>query len=173
MTTHDIWTAEITAQATQRYNDGASILTIARELQALCGYEITKNMVSGKIKRLRRAGVEFTRAALSPIVTKNGKYRRHKPRRPKSPMQQQRIDNLLAAEAFAAVLEPLPDPVMLLVSLLDLTEHSCRWIVGTGRDAKYCGCQTARGSYCAAHYERAWRRAPELKPRQDNSQFVR
>lgn len=39
------------------------------------------------------------------------------------------------------------------VGLLDLTEHTCRWPVGTETGSKqlFCGCHTGDSSYCEVH----------------------
>jgi len=49
------------------------------------------------------------------------------------------------------VWKPLPDAAP--IGLMELAGSSCRWPVEGG----YCGCAVQRGSYCAAHGQRAYR----------------
>ncbi len=171
MTTHDIWTAEATAQATQRYNDGASILMIARELQELVGVPFTKNMVSGKIKRLRRLGV-IERAPVTPIVYKTGEYKRHKPRkRPRTKRAALRAQRYIEIDPPTTIAWEAVEG-SLHVSLYALQRGQCAYPLA---DGTYCGCGTRASncSWCDAHWARIWRPAPDQRPRRDSSQFVR
>lgn len=55
----------------------------------------------------------------------------------------------LKANKHKIDLAPPPDPTDQGLSIMDLTEDTCRWMVGKHR---YCGCQIMPGSpYCEAH----------------------
>lgn len=50
-----------------------------------------------------------------------------------------------------------PEPMAENITLLELTDHTCRWPVeGTGADCRFCGHMPVPGSsYCAHHWERS------------------
>jgi hypothetical protein len=52
-------------------------------------------------------------------------------------------------------------PVPLMISLLDLTDQMCRWVVTDDRPFLYCAHETEPGTaYCSHHYNRIFAGRP-------------
>lgn len=131
---YGLWTAERAEHLRKRFNEGAGASLIAVEL----GTGFTRNMVAGKIWRLRLKRepgmkcVQAPRAQLAP----------HRPTRPH--VHQPPVHIELPAENSA-------NPV----ALADLRRCHCRWPLPTGL---YCGDAVRIGtSWCHRHYGMVFR----------------
>ena len=112
---------------------------------------ITKNAVVGKVNRLRAKGV-FMRMRQPPTPKPERAPRPPRPPKPKKP----RPEKVVRLTPPALVCVPVPDPVVdktsRFVTLLELTQQSCRYIVSKDtEETLYCGAPRTRKSYCTAH----------------------
>jgi GcrA cell cycle regulator len=145
--------------------DWASGATARQIAQKLGGFEHLadrgKNAVIGKLHRLGLARSSETNAQRLGRIDK--RRRAHRAAAAASAARVKPIAPPVVATLPTIDTPRLPAPdVALVASVMDLKDNHCRWPVGTG----FCGCQQTRGSYCAAHNDRAWAK------RRDGSQPV-
>jgi GcrA cell cycle regulator len=149
------WTAERIELLKSLFASGFSSRQIALEIG------VSRNAVIGKISRLKLNIGDGTRLARKgdPRVRRPG---------------QQSIMKALRAEAHSAV-EGMPIPTGHRCSLLDLTEHTCRWPISNATDVEFwfCGNEPVEGlPYCAGHARIAYRSAPDRNAPISRTQFT-
>ena len=152
------WNDERVETLTRLWAEGLSASRIATELGG-----ITRNAVIGKVHRLGLSGRAKSPAAATP-----------RPRKTRGHQQMIRVarpvarGNTALATAFDYEIETDPEVVDNVVpmgqrrSLLELTEHSCRWPIGDPGDADFffCGGPTTTSlPYCAHHCRVAYQPA--------------
>lgn len=143
-----LWTEEERATVVKQWERGLSAELIASELSRSSGRQFTRNMVIGKVNRLRQGGLIGARD--ETIQRKQYGRRVAKPRP---------ICRAVAAPKAEPVHIPRADP--LHIRMEALTKHSCTWSFGEPRDEdfNYCGLQVERGSFCAEHAALVYREA--------------
>ena len=164
MTTQDMngsggklpWTEERVERLKKLWNDGLSASQIAAELAG----GVTRNAVIGKVHRLGLSG----RATTSRVTTS-------RPRRQRQPSHPGRTPALPTAGATALkpqaftrptpAPEPEPEPLRLVdmpeggrITILMLSDKTCRWPIGDPGTEEFCFCGHAPKSgmpYCDYH----------------------
>jgi GcrA cell cycle regulator len=141
------WTDERVELLKKLWADGLSASQIAAQLGG-----VTRNAVIGKVHRLGLSGRAKSPSSMVPRVRKP---------RPASLRPRLRYNgNTALAPSMAPELDPDYDPLANVVpmgprvSILELTEATCRWPIGDpGTEAFcYCGSQTkAEMPYCPYH----------------------
>jgi GcrA cell cycle regulator len=149
------WTAERIELLKSLHASGCSSREIALEIG------VSRNAVIGKISRLKLNTGNARRLAgkSDPKVRRPG---------------QQSIMKALRAEAHSAA-EGLPIPDGHRCSLLELTEHTCRWPISNATDVEFwfCGNEPVEGlPYCAGHARIAYRSAPDRNAPISRTQFT-
>lgn len=142
------WSAEDVATLRKLWGGKISASGIA----ALLGRN--KNAVIGKAHRLklppRRASPAprgTIRRQIARAITKAAR-KASLPKPPTKPTEVRKVET------------PLPEPVSLRVSMMDLTDSQCRFIAEEPREATFCGHQVKDGSsYCPHHHARVWVKA--------------
>ena len=166
------WTDERVAILTKMWAEGNSASQIAKELGG-----VTRNAVIGKVHRLGLSNRTTTSTSTKSEVKtkstpKNGPKSKQKARKPEitepksdsvtslrrqiipagQPLPPQPSANEISPEALARVSEIEKKAKKL--SLLELTEKTCKWPVGdpATEDFWFCGLATQSGKpYCEAH----------------------
>ena len=165
------WTDERVETLKKMWSEGQSASQIAKELGG-----VTRNAVIGKVHRLglsNRAGAapakpakEKEKPAAEPQATaaaKEAPATQAAPERPATPALRQIIPagqplppqpsaNEISPEALASVREV--EKKSKKISLMELTERTCKWPVGDPAtdDFWFCGLPTQAGKpYCEAH----------------------
>jgi GcrA cell cycle regulator len=153
------WTDERVEVLKKLWSEGLSASQIAKELGG-----VTRNAVIGKVHRLGLSGRATPSRPPSRIV------RTPRPRPSLRPALR-----LAGAAAPPPPLPPIPvDPQPMpngeFATVLDLSEHICKWPIGDPGDPRFqfCGRKTKSGApYCEAHARMAYnppkkrRRSPE------------
>lgn len=156
------WTDERVELLKKLWSDGLSASQIAARMG-----DVTRNAVIGKVHRLGLSG--RARPARSP------RPRVSKPRMPQhpSPSPGFNVRGNVALKPTPKVEpepeaepEPAPAPIQAVdlpsgerVTILNLTEKTCKWPIGdpTDADFHFCGRQSMTGlPYCKAHAEVAY-----------------
>ena len=106
----------------------------------------SKNAIIGKARRL---GLTKLQPGTHRTKFAPGKGMIRPPRA--QPLRAKLAQTLPEPVPYIAPPPPAAD-VARVLSVLGLEAHHCRWPVQAG----FCGCQKTRGSYCAAHNDRAW-----------------
>jgi GcrA cell cycle regulator len=154
------WNAERIALLRQRWAEGLSASSIAKEL----GPQISRSAVLGKVHRLKLVQPAFKRR--HPEKEKASPRRRGAPRKPR-----RRAGSGLLAAFDALRLAGRPADLESThqhaakafgptCTLLDLTNTTCRWPVGDPGQAGFAFCGAAvfhRYPYCLAHCLIAYR----------------
>lgn len=166
------WTDERVETLKRMWNDGQSASQIAKQLGG-----VTRNAVIGKVHRLglsNRAGggtvkpgsdpeeVEEVRAAPPPPEPAAPEPKDTAPQAPipmrrpivpaGQPLPPQPSANEISPEALATVREV--EKTAKRISLMELTERTCKWPIGDPAtdDFWFCGLAVAQGKpYCEAH----------------------
>jgi len=133
------WTEEHETTVVKHWEQGLSAAKIASELSRILGTAVTRNMVMGKVDRLRKNGLLGPREETSQTLKLLGVIRNPRPPRPKK--------------------QGLPAPDPLHIPMEALTKYSCTWAFGDPRDEdfNYCGLPVERRSFCAQHAARAYK----------------
>ncbi len=154
------WTDERVEVLKRLWSEGLSASQIAKELGG-----VTRNAVIGKVHRLGLSGRATPSRPPSRII---------RTARPRTPILRPALR--LAGAALPPVpappisIDPEPMPNGEFATVLDLSEHICKWPIGDPGDVKFqfCGRKTKTGApYCEAHARMAYnppkkrRRAPE------------
>ena len=111
----------------------------------------TRNAISGKCFRLglrKRTEREWFQTARKGVP--RGQYRSKKPKRPKEVTKVEKL-NLPPRPKIPPI---IADPVV-VVPLMKLEDHGCRWPIGDPKDANfgYCGYTKEPGkAYCLFHH---------------------
>jgi GcrA cell cycle regulator len=125
--TKQTWTDERITMLKQMWGAGKTAAEIATHI----GGAITRNAVIGKAHRLGLSG------RISPITTKKIEKTHHVP-----------------PTAAAMIVEPVYEKSASSVSMLQLTEKTCRWPLGDPKKAgfHFCGARPVPGvPYCGHH----------------------
>jgi GcrA cell cycle regulator len=127
-----LWTEEHETTIVKHWESGLSATKIASELSRILGASVTRNMIMGKVDRLRKDGLVGAREETNQIKL---------PRAIKSPRTPR------AKRPELPKLDPLHIPMEAL------TKFSCTWTFGDPRDEdfNYCGLSVERGSFCEQH----------------------
>jgi GcrA cell cycle regulator len=183
------WSATRIAHLCERWAQGASASTIAKEL----GPDVSRCAVLGKIHRLKLKQPEFKRHH-----ARKERVRKRAPRRTASKRADVRAPSRLMAAFQALGLDSVfgaPDTRAIHqhagrafgppCGLLDLGDATCRWPVGEPGEADFAFCGAApfaRYPYCIGHCliayrpdgaERAAGAAPRAKPARPDRGFER
>lgn len=139
------WSAEEIATLRKLWGGKISASGIA----ALLGRN--KNAVIGKAHRLNLPPRRVSPAPRGTIrrqiarVVKKAARKESLPKPPTDPRKVRKVET------------PLPEPVSLRVSLMDLTDSQCRFIADEPNNATFCGHRVKEGSsYCPHHHARVW-----------------
>lgn len=148
------WTDERVELLKKLWTEGLSASQIAAQLGG-----VTRNAVIGKVHRLGLSG----RMKSSSSVSRVAKPRLRAPARP-SVQPTSFGATALKAEAVTerglvqflepAVVMPFPAPKGENVTLMQLSENTCRWPLGdpSTSEFRFCGCEKNGGSsYCQYH----------------------
>ena len=144
------WTDERVATLSKLWADGLSASQIAAELGG-----VTRNAVIGKVHRLGLSG----RAKPANSSAKRAKRPRSYTPKPRS--NGRSVPSLRAVDGSSArsAVEDLVEPESLKLSLVELTETTCKWPHGDPTEAgfHFCGCKVKEGSpYCEYHSKLAF-----------------
>jgi GcrA cell cycle regulator len=152
------WTDERTARLTELWTEGLSCSQIAREL----GGDITRNAVIGKVTRLnlprrRDPAHKATRStrARRPRVgacTMSVAVRLGNAKKAGVQSLDEALSHIKARPIPGAAWDALPDTTP--ISLLMLSDETCRWPIGDPLLAGFgfCGCPVEAGRvYCPTH----------------------
>jgi len=147
------WTDDRVATLTKLWADGLSASQIAAELGG-----VTRNAVIGKVHRLGLSGrAKPTSTARKPKVPRAASSGFNAGR--KNPRAIPGRVNANNARPARPQIEDIPVPVSRKISLVDLTEKTCKWPHGdpTEEDFHFCGCNTKEDSpYCEYHSRLAY-----------------
>jgi GcrA cell cycle regulator len=157
------WTDESVALLKELYAQDATGSEIARTLSVRTGFPCTRNAVIGKRVRLglKKTPDEVTASKAAAAFGSNAK------RKPKT--QPSRVGVTIFGRAPPLKpsdyisLVPEPDPKVIPIgqrcTILDLSEHTCRWPIGVpGKpDFFFCGGKPHEGlPYCGYHKRLAY-----------------
>lgn len=148
------WTDERVTLLKQRWKEGHSSGQIARELGG-----VTRNAVVGKIHRLNLQG----RAA----PKKEQKEKVVKPSKPTSVKSEKTASTskpaVLVAEAIVPLKLPEPEPLVIVrgqrVTILHLSDKTCKWPIGEPGTDDFCFCghkPRDKSPYCEFHTRAAY-----------------
>jgi GcrA cell cycle regulator len=156
------WSQTRVTTLSQLWLDGLSASQIARQLGG-----VTRNAVIGKVHRLGLGG----RAAASA----RARVPRIAPPRPKRLCRVAQAAPALCKSPARPPVEacaPAPEDSGLIVDMIQLAAHACKWPIGDpkGSDFSFCG-QHADSRYCTAHEQRGVR--PGTAWRADRDSVVR
>ena len=164
------WTEERVELLKKLWADGLSASQIAARLGG-----VTRNAVIGKVHRLGLSG----RATTTRVKTATRpRARKRTPQAPRAPRGLFGSAGSLALNGLQAYepeqhYEEEPDPIPELhvvssekVTILNLTEHTCKWPIGDPSDEnfRFCGCKSQTGSpYCEHHTRIAYQAVPQRR----------
>ena len=138
------WNDSNVAMLLRLWDEGKSAAVIATEIGAG-----SRSVVIGKIHRLRT-----NRLPSEPLVTKRATVVR-KPSPKRVWVHPFRPKPVPAVNPEPAAISDLPaDQPDNPVTIMQLTEHTCRWpCSGAGAETVFCGGEPVKGkSYCSRHY---------------------
>ncbi len=148
------WTEERVGLLKKLWADGLSASQIAAQLG-----QVTRNAVIGKVHRLGLSGRMKSGTSMARIA----KPRLRAPMRPSMQATsfgatalkvEAQAERGLAQLLEPAIVVPFPAPKGENVTLMQLSERTCRWPLGdpSTTDFRFCGCETGPGaSYCQYH----------------------
>ena len=160
------WTDERVELLKKLWTDGLSASQIAAQLG-----QVTRNAVIGKVHRLGLSG----RMKSSSSIARAAKPRLRAPMRPSvqptsfgatALRAEAQVERGLVQLLEPAVVMPFPTPKGDTVTLMQLSERTCRWPLGdpASADFRFCGHETAAGSsYCQYHAALAFQPAGRRK----------
>jgi GcrA cell cycle regulator len=167
------WTPERVEMLRKLWGDGHSASQIAGKL----GQGVTRNAVIGKVHRLNLAGrVTQTRPAAPRAPRESGRTQRpHAPSMPQT-AGTSALKPILRAEAHPRLLNLAePKPLRLVdlpkdgrITILHLSDKTCRWPSGDPGTEEFCFCgHTPRENspYCEYHSRIAYQPAQERRMR--------
>jgi GcrA cell cycle regulator len=157
------WTDERCDTLRRLWADGLSCSEIAAELRG-----VTRNAVIGKVNRL---GLEKRRISIPPYERKLGMVTRRKAVKPKF---NGHVDLGIETEPDGLTDLP-PDTSENPVTLMELTDDTCRWPLGDpqSKDFRFCGDKPGHGPYCQRHAHLAYAPAPTRRVRYWNHGYQR
>ncbi len=146
------WTDDNIQRCLSWWQEGRSASWIAGELNRVHNTGVTRSAVLGQV--YRRLGATGRRS----VTAKTGRGGRYvfSPRVPAEsklvrPAGAEHADSHDEAQGLAPTIHPEPH---LLIDLIDLEPHSCRWPYDDGSEIRFCGRRKIFGSsYCAEHFE--------------------
>ena len=144
------WTDERVATLSKLWADGLSASQIAAELGG-----VTRNAVIGKVHRLGLSG----RAKPASSSAKRAKRSKNYSSKPRTTSRSTPALRTSDGANLRSVVEDLVAPESLKLSLVELTETTCKWPHGdpTEDDFHFCGCKTKEDSpYCEYHSKLAF-----------------
>lgn len=160
------WTDDRVATLTKLWADGLSASQIANELG-----EVTRNAVIGKVHRLGlsgRAKSGNSRPRAKRATTRSSTYT-------KSSKSNTRASGGIRANTISIVRsQPIPDvvaPDPLKISLLELTDDTCKWPIGDPAtdDFYFCGTKGKEDCpYCEYHALLAYQPQAERRARRSS-----
>ncbi|MEO0327614.1 MAG: GcrA family cell cycle regulator [Pseudomonadota bacterium] len=156
------WTEERVAILSKLWADGLSASNIAAELGG-----VTRNAVIGKVHRLGLSG-RVKPAASSAKRTKRTPRATTYNAKPRTTIRAHAITKAPNAVVPLKPLEDMKAPVSKKLSLVELTERTCKWPDGDPAtdDFHFCGCSVKEGSpYCEYHSKMAYQ--PNADRRRD------
>lgn len=131
------WTDERLKEAQRLWSEGVSASQIATQL----GDGLTRNAVIGKMSRVGQQSGRPVKV-LPPTSVK-----------PK--VERKIVVRPAPVKVFVELPEPLP--VNGGLTIMQLTEQTCKWPLGDPRlpTFRYCGCQVEEGKrYCSYHHQK-------------------
>ena len=164
------WTDERVELLKKLWADGLSASQIAARLGG-----VTRNAVIGKVHRLGLSGRATTTRVKTAARPRPRKRTTQAPRAPRSIFGSTGSLALSGLPEFESEqhFEEEPDPIPELhvvssekVTILNLTEHTCKWPIGDPSDEnfRFCGCKTQAGSpYCEHHARIAYQTLPQRR----------
>lgn len=167
------WTDERVELLKKLWTDGLSASQIAAQLG-----QVTRNAVIGKVHRLGLSG----RMKSSSSIARAVKPRLRAPMRPSvqptsfgatALKAEAQVERGLVHLLEPAVVMPFPAPKGDNVTLMQLSERTCRWPLGdpATADFRFCGCDSAPGtSYCQYHSVLAFQPAGRRKAKLPTAQ---
>lgn len=161
------WTDDRVDTLRKLWTEGLSASQIAAELGG-----VTRNAVIGKVHRLGLSG----RAKGS---NQGGGARRKKPATRANGYAKQKTNSTADAKKTSSASAPvrpapivdLPEPPALMLNLLQLTEHTCKYPIGDPQEETFgfCGAKSREGDpYCEYHCRLTYQ--PAADRRRDRSQ---
>lgn len=148
------WTDERVELLKKLWTDGLSASQIAAQLG-----QVTRNAVIGKVHRLGLSG----RMKSTTTISRVSKPRLRQHVRPSvqptsfgatALKAEHQVERGLVQLLEPAVIMPFPAPKGENITLMQLSEKTCRWPLGdpSTNEFRFCGCDTAAGaSYCQYH----------------------
>jgi GcrA cell cycle regulator len=160
------WTEEHETTVVKHWERGLSAGKIAAELSRILGTSVTRNMVMGKVDRLRKDGLLGARDETIQTIKLRCLMNNPRPPRPRKQHCPQVAKPKLVCRTVELEL-PKPDP--LHIPMDALTKNSCTWSFGDPKDEdfNYCGLQVERRSFCAQHAALAYRHTAPQPHAQD------
>lgn len=164
------WTDERVELLKKLWADGLSASQIAARLGG-----VTRNAVIGKVHRLGLSGRATTTRVKTTTRPRARKRTTQAPRTPRSLFGSSGSLALNGLPDFEPErhLEEEPDPIPDLqlvssekVTILNLTEHTCKWPIGdpSHENFRFCGCKSQPGSpYCEYHARIAYQTVPQRR----------
>lgn len=126
-----------------------SVSGIARHLSMKFNVDLTPNMVTGKAQRLN-LGKKPERIKYGRSAARN-KAAARPPKTVPAPVPQ--TVRVLVPGSSPMMVAKCPEPEMARIPLTALKDGLCHWPISDPLSANFsfCGCKTAKGSYCAFH----------------------
>ena len=140
------WSDERVEVLKKLWSDGLSASQIAKELGG-----VTRNAVIGTVHRLGLSGRATPSRPPSRVV------RMHRPRPAMRPAMRPLAPDAPPVPVAPVAPEPMPNGEF--ATVLDLSEHICKWPLGDPSDPQFqfCGRKTKAGApYCDAHAAQAF-----------------
>ncbi len=165
------WPSKMTELAIKLFDEGMTASQAAQRIAEAFGAHITRNSVIGKWSRLGLTRMEKRSRDTVPVRYRPTLF---KPTRAARNGKTRLSDSVAGlrdlALQMAAFVEPQPavpvDLPPLRLSLEDLTESMCRYIVTEDSPFLYCAHEKRPGSsYCGFHHARCFTRASEYMPK--------
>ena len=163
------WTPEKDQELAAMLQAGLSAWAIARQL----GNGLTKNAIIGRSHRV--PWIMALRNKRRPMQTESApKAPRPKPIA-RAPEPIEPVEALPFVPPEPSAPQAIPEAPTGLISIMDLTEHTCRWPVGEvlSPEFGYCGVwKNTAGPYCIEHSKRAKSTAAELRELREQAMGV-
>ena len=169
------WTDERVEMLKKLWSDGLSASQIAAQLGG-----VSRNAVIGKVHRLKLSGRAKTPASGAPKTKRTGSTRTPAPRNSGygagrtttvtravgATVMKREVGLETLAEADMRPIEDIVVPISRKLTLIELTENTCKWPQGDplSDDFHFCGHQSEDDSpYCKYHARLAFQPSSERK----------
>lgn len=156
------WSDERVEVLKKLWAEGLSASQIAKELGG-----VTRNAVIGKVHRLGLSGRATPSRPPSRFVNP------HRPRVAARPALRLASSTENAPTPAPIPIDPAPLPNGEFATVLDLSEHICKWPVGDPSDDsfQFCGHKTKVGApYCEAHAQMAFQPPKKRRKRTEDAE---